>query len=50
MYLPLQDPPKFTKIRILGLKICHLAILHGTVKESLKRGRGRPSQGDQMGL
>jgi hypothetical protein len=25
--IPLQDPPKFTKIGIIGLKICHLAIL-----------------------
>jgi hypothetical protein len=24
---PFQDPPKFTKIRILGLKIYHLATL-----------------------
>jgi hypothetical protein len=24
-YLPLQDPPKFTQIRIFGFKRCHLA-------------------------
>jgi hypothetical protein len=29
--LPPQVPPKFTQIRIFGLKICHLATLHGTV-------------------
>jgi hypothetical protein len=26
-HLPLQDPPKFTQIGILGLKIYHLASL-----------------------
>jgi hypothetical protein len=26
-HLPLQDPPKFTQIRISALKICHLATL-----------------------
>jgi hypothetical protein len=26
-HLPLQDPPKFTKISIFGLEICHLATL-----------------------
>jgi hypothetical protein len=26
-HLSLQDPPKFTQIGILGLKICHLATL-----------------------
>jgi hypothetical protein len=25
--IPLQDPPKFTQIRIFGLKIYHLATL-----------------------
>jgi hypothetical protein len=25
--LPLQDPPKFTRKAIFGLKMCHLAIL-----------------------
>jgi hypothetical protein len=37
----LQDPPKFTKIRIFGLKICHLATLvfssNGVGKEREKR-------------
>jgi hypothetical protein len=28
-HLPLQDPPKFTQIGILGLKIYHLATLAG---------------------
>jgi hypothetical protein len=27
---PLQDPPKFTQIGIFGLKIYHLATLHGS--------------------
>jgi hypothetical protein len=30
MYQPLQVPPKFTQIRIFGLKICHLATLDGS--------------------
>jgi hypothetical protein len=29
-HLPLQDPPKFTKIGILGMKIYHLAALRGS--------------------
>jgi hypothetical protein len=29
MYIPLQDPPKFTPIWIFGLKIYHLATLLG---------------------
>jgi hypothetical protein len=28
-HLPLQDPPKFTQIVIFGLKMRHLATLHG---------------------
>jgi hypothetical protein len=26
-HLPLQDPPKFTQLGIMGLKMCHLATL-----------------------
>jgi hypothetical protein len=29
-HLPMQDPPKFTKISIFGLKICYLATLFMT--------------------
>jgi hypothetical protein len=28
-HLPLLDPPKCTQIGIFGLKMCHLATLHG---------------------
>jgi hypothetical protein len=32
-HLPLQDPPKFTQIGILGLKICRLAALFAAERE-----------------
>jgi hypothetical protein len=31
-HLPLQNPPKFTQIGIIGLKICHLATLAVTAE------------------
>jgi hypothetical protein len=38
----MQDPPKFTKVGIFGLKICHLATL-------LEKSLSGLCQGDQIG-
>jgi hypothetical protein len=39
-HFPLQGPPKFTQIRIFGLKINHLATLMLAVKNAeMFRGR-----------
>jgi hypothetical protein len=35
-HLPLQDHPKFTQIRIFGLKIYHLATLASTLTQILE--------------
>jgi hypothetical protein len=35
----MQDPPKFTKIWIFGLKICHLATVGPSTKEDETTGK-----------
>jgi hypothetical protein len=39
-HFPLQDPPKLTQIGTLGLKIYHLATLHGIASKLFHGGNG----------